>query len=173
MKIVEDYFSKFESKKNSKSLVKGLVVLLDVNFWIVIIFRISSFFSTIKMYPLAKVFWLINRVLFSVDIDPRARLAGGLSLVHGIGIVIGHEVRSLGRLKIYQGVTLGGNYGKVREIKDEFTGQPVIDDNVIVGINSTVLGPVLLGKNSKIGTGAIVTKDVTENTTIVGVNKSI
>ncbi|WP_430815369.1 serine O-acetyltransferase [Carboxylicivirga sp. RSCT41] len=150
-----------------------LKTLLDVNVWIVIIYRLSSIFSKLKLYPVSKLFWLFNRIIFTVDIDPRADLAGGLMLVHGMNIVIGHEVRSQGKLRIFQGATVGGNSGKSRVINGEMIRQPIFYDDVTVGINSCVLGPVTIGENSIVGTGAIVTKDVPSNSTIVSVNKVI
>ena len=108
-----------------------------------------------------------------MDIDPRADLSGGLVLIHGMNIVIGHEVRSLGRLTIYHGTTLGGNFGKRRNILGIETGQPVLDDNVIVGPGSSVLGPVYVGKNVIIGANAVVTRDVPQSTIVVGNNRYI
>lgn len=171
-RFIEDLRVKVEIKKGMRSvtLVAYIATILDSNVWIVAIFRLSSFFSKIRFYPLAKIFWLINRILFSVDIDPRADLAGGLILIHGIGIVIGHEVKSLGELKIYQGVTIGGNSGKRKDLNGKLRGQPLIEENVTLGIDSKILGPVKIGKNAQIGTNAIVTKDVSKNTVIIGNN---
>jgi len=63
----------------------------------------------IHLIPVAKLIWYMNRLLFHCDIDYRADLAGGFMIVHGLGIVIGSGVKSNGRLKVYQGVTLGGD----------------------------------------------------------------
>lgn len=162
-----------KSNSNKSFIVAYVKSLLDVNTWIVIIYRLSSFFVKIYLYPVAKIFWLINRILFTVDIDPRADLAGGLMIVHGMNIVIGHEVRSKGKLKIYQGATIGGNSGKRKVVEGVNTGQPVFLDDVIVGINSCILGPVFVKEKCIVGTGAIVTKDVPANSIIVSVNKLI
>lgn len=160
-----------KSKNNKHELSSYIKALLDANTWIVIIYRFSSMFIFLRLYPVAKVFWLVNRILFNIDIDPRANLAGGLVLIHGMGIVIGHEVKSVGTMKVYQGATIGGNVGKREVINGVNTGQPVIEPNVTIGINSCILGPIKIGHDSIIGTGAIVTKDVANNAIVIGVNK--
>lgn len=160
-----------KNRKNNKFFLGYIKAFLDVTIWIVFIYRISNLFVNIKMYPLGKLFWLINRILFSVDIDPRANLAGGFVLIHGLNVVIGHEVRSLGVLKIYQGVTIGGNMGKRKLINGIDSGQPIIQNNVILGIDSKILGPIVVGKNSLIGTNAIITKDVLPSCIMIGNNK--
>jgi serine O-acetyltransferase len=169
----EDLRSKIELKqKSNKAFVFSyLNAFLDVTVWIVFIYRVSNVFARIKLFPISKIFWLINRVFFSVDIDPRADFAGGFILVHGIGVVIGHETKTLGRVKIYQGATIGGNTGKRKNIYNRDMGQPVIEDNVTIGIGVALLGPILVGANSIIGTHAIATKDVSANSVVVESNK--
>lgn len=175
LRIIEDIKAKVsnKTKTNSFKIFAILTAFLDVNVWIVVIYRLSSMFVKLKLYPIGKVFWLINRIVFTVDIDPRANLAGGLVLVHGMNIVIGHEVKSLGELTIYHGATLGGNSGKQRIIMEMETGQPVLNEGVIIGINSSVLGPIIIEEYAKVGTGAIVTKDIPAKAIVVSVNKII
>lgn len=143
-------------------------MILDPNFWCIFLYRISTFFSKIRIYPIAKLFWLINRILFTVDIDPRSDIAGGLVGIHFQNIVIGHEVRTLGPVKIYHGVTIGGNMGKRGSILGRTTGQPVIESNVTIGLNSVLLGPVHIGMNSTIGASTIVTKNIPKNSIVRG-----
>jgi serine O-acetyltransferase len=169
----EDLRSKIELKQKSNKTIglSYLKAFLDMTVWIVFIYRISNLFARIKLFPISKIFWLINRVFFSVDIDPRSDLAGGFVVIHGLGIVIGHETKTLGRVKIYQGATIGGNIGKRKNIYNRNTGQPVIEDNVTIGIGAAVLGPIVVGANSIIGTHAIATKDVSANSVVVESNK--
>ena len=152
----------------SGSLLK---TLLNYNFYIVLIFRLSHFFSSIKLQILARLFWLINRLIFTVDIDPRANLGGGLLLVHGMCIVIGEKVKIIGPVKIYQGVTIGGNNFKTKFYNGQEISQPIIMQDVVIGINSCILGPCIIGNKAVVGTGAIITKDVEENRTVIGINK--
>lgn len=163
--LYEDY------KVYSKRSKIPLKPFLNVNFYVNIIFRISHFLYKCKFFPLSKLFWLVNRIFFSIDIDPGAKLAGGLEIVHGTGIVVGRYVQSKGPMKIYQGSTIGGNSGKTNTLNNVLISQPILYPNVVIGINAVVIGPILLGENSIIGSNAVVTKNVERNSTIVGYNK--
>lgn len=147
------------------------MAFFNASFHINILFRISSLFVKLKLFPIAKVFWLINRIIFSVDIDPRAKIAGGFEIIHGIGIVIGKYVEILGPVKIYQGATLGGNNNKTYNYEGKVLRQPLLYPNVTVGINSAIIGPLVIGENATIGTNAVVTKNVAKNSIIIGNNK--
>jgi serine O-acetyltransferase len=162
--VRNDYRAYAASSSSIKALFK-------IHFYCNVCFRISHFFFQIKLLPVARIFWLFNRVVFSIDIDPGAKLNGGMEIVHGIGVVIGRYVISEGRFKIYHGATLGGNNGKEAAYNNMVLKQPYIKDKVIIGINSAVLGPIVIGAGAVIGTHALVTKDVADNCTIIGNNK--
>lgn len=157
MRIIKD-LNQFSKGNVLKAL---LTILLNPNFHAICVYRLAHFLYTYKLSILSKCLMYLNRVLFSVDIDYRAQLAGGLVLVHGTGVVIGKNVKSKGILTIYQNVTLGGNRGKTSH-HPEFGlfDQPIMEENVVVYGNSMVLGPVVVGKASKVGAGTIVLKDV-------------
>jgi serine O-acetyltransferase len=72
---------------------------------------------------------------------------------------------------IYQNVTIGSNmkYNKVTR-EWENVGSPIIDKNVVIGDGAKILGPIIIGKNSVIAAGAIITKDIPENSVAYGVN---
>ncbi|WP_183558395.1 serine O-acetyltransferase [Mucilaginibacter sp. SP1R1] len=154
--------------RSAKSFYKPF---FKIHFYCNVIFRISHLFFSLKLLPVSRLFWLFNRIVFSVDIDPGASLHGGFVIMHGIGIVIGRYVIATGEFKIYQGATIGGNNGKERVYQDRLLKQPYIKNNVVIGINSAVLGPVVIEAGAVIGTQAIITRDVAENSTVVGNNK--
>lgn len=138
---------------------KAGIIICNPCFHAVLLFRISHLLYKVKLSPLSKIVWYINRMLFHVDIDYRADLAGGFSIIHGLGIVIGKDVMSRGKLTVYQGVTIGGS-GKSRTVEDVIRWQPILGENVILYSNSMVLGPVIIQDNSIIKAGNIVTKDI-------------
>lgn len=140
MSIIKDFNA---ISKHSGSKLKTLTKTM---FYCCIFYRLSSFFYKIKLIPIGRLFWLLNRILFSIDIDPRATLRGGVLILHGAGIVIGKNVIAEGNFKIYQGATLGGNNGKKREINYKIFSQPLIKEDVTIGINAAVLGPIILNK---------------------------
>lgn len=112
---------------------------------------------------LPRFFSNVARFLTQIEIHPRAKIGNGIFIDHGSGVVIG-ETSELGDgCTIYQGVTLGGtslSHGK---------RHPTLGRNVTVGVNSSVLGAIVIGDNAKIGAGSVVVKDVPANATVVGV----
>ena len=155
---------------HSKSRIKPLFkTMLYCNLF----FRLSHTCYNLKLFPIGRLFWLFNRIIFSIDIDPRARLKGGMVILHGTGIVIGYNVLAKGDFKIYQGATLGGNNGKKLPYNGTVFSQPILEDNITIGINAVVLGPIVLNSGSSIGANAVVTKNVPSNAIIVSNNKII
>jgi serine O-acetyltransferase len=109
--------------------------------------------------------WLANvsRFFTQIEIHPAAKIGKGIFIDHGSGVVIGETAEIGDGCTIYQGVTLGGtslSHGK---------RHPTLGRNVIVGVNSSVLGAIVLGDNAKVGGGSVVVKDVPANATVVGV----
>ena len=87
-----------------------------------------------------------------------------------MGVVIGETSDIADNVTIYHMVTLGGispsiNSNDQREVKRH----PTLRDNVVVGSGAQILGPVIVGKNAKIGANAVVTKNVPENAVMVGI----
>ena len=105
----------------------------------------------------------ISRFLTGVEIHPAVKIGKNLFIDHGMGIVIGETTIIGNNVSIYQGVTLGGT----KSIKKK--RHPSISDNVVIGAGAKVLGPILIGKNSKIGANSVVTKNVPKNTTVIGI----
>lgn len=163
--LKNDYKSYMQSSENI------LKPFFKIHFYCNAIFRISHFFFQIKLLPISKLFWGINRIIFSIDIDPGAKLNSGFVIFHGIGIVIGRYVIAEGNFRIYQGATLGGNNNKKSFYNGLLLSQPYIKDNVTIGINAVVLGPIVIGTGAIIGANTTVTKDVAPNSVVVGNNK--
>lgn len=158
-----------EYSKGSK-FPKGI---LNIIFYINVIYRISNFFDSINLFSIAKIFWAINRVIFSVDIDPRAKIAGGFVIKHGLGLVIGAYVEIGEKFTVYQGVTIGGNAGKTRPYNGVVLKQPLIGSNVTISPNSVVIGPIVLQDCVQVGACSLVSKDVAMKSTVVGNNKIV
>ena len=138
-------------------------VLFNPCFHAVCLYRLSNLLYRLKLSPLAKIVWYLNRLLYHVDIDFRADLAGGFVLVHGLGTVIGAEVRSVGELRVYQGVTIGGSMNRRRIIEGNDTGQPVFGDDVTVYTDAKIFGPVYIGSGNVIKAGKIITQDIPDH----------
>ena len=131
--------------------------------------RIANFFSIAKFHLIARIISQFSRFLTGIEIHPNAKIGKNLFIDHGMGVVIG-ETSDIGdNVTIYHMATLGGiapsiNSDNQRNIKRH----PTLKENVVVGSGAQILGPVVVGKNAKIGANAVVTKDVPENAVMVG-----
>ena len=132
--------------------------------------RLANFFSVAKFDLIARVISQFSRFLTGIEIHPGAKIGKNLFIDHGMGVVIGETSEIGNNVTIYHMVTLGGispsiNSNDQRHIKRH----PTLKDNVVVGSGAQILGPVVVGKNSKIGANAVVTKDVPENAVMIGI----
>lgn len=98
-----------------------------------------------------------------IEIHPSAKIGKGLFIDHGAGVVIGETAEIGDNCTIYQGVTLGGTGKHVGK------RHPTLGNNVMVGAGAKVLGPFKVGDNAKIAAGAVVLKEIPENSTAVGI----
>lgn len=100
-----------------------------------------------------------------IDIHPGAQIGDYFCIDHGTGIVIGETTVIGSRVKIYQGVTLGGLSVKKEDARKK--RHPTIEDNVVIYAGATILGgDTVIGKGSIIGGNVWLTKSVPENSKI-------
>ena len=86
-----------------------------------------------------------------------------------MGVVIGETSEIGDNVTIYHNVTLGGVSPSINAIEQrDLKRHPTLQDNVVVGSGAQILGPIVVGKNSLIGSNAVVTKDVPEKSIMVG-----
>lgn len=101
------------------------------------------------------------RIVFSCDLPAQVRIGKNCRFAHNaLGVVIHPEAVIGDNCKIGQNVTIGGRSG--------LTVLPVIEDDVEIGANALILGPVTIGKGSIIGAGTIVLKNVPPYSVVVG-----
>tara|TARA_Y100001970_G_scaffold279839_1_gene387851 strand:+ start:483 stop:1052 length:570 start_codon:yes stop_codon:yes gene_type:complete len=132
--------------------------------------RLANFFSVAKFDLIARIISQFSRFLTGIEIHPKAKIGKNLFIDHGMGVVIGETSEIGDNVTIYHMVTLGGispsiNSNDQRDSKRH----PTLMDNVVVGSGAQVLGPIVVGKNAKIGANAVVTKDVPEKAVMVGI----
>ena len=132
--------------------------------------RIANFFSIAKLDLIARIISQFSRFLTGIEIHPRAKIGENLFIDHGMGVVIGETSEIGNNVTIYHMVTLGGISPSINSNDQRGSKRhPTLMDNVVVGSGAQVLGPVVVGKNAKIGANAVVTKDVPENAVMVGI----
>lgn len=139
------------------------VLLLYPGLHAMFAYRIANRLYKNEHYFSARCISQIARGLTGIEIHPGATIGEGLFIDHGMGVVIGETTEIGNNCTLYQGVTLGGTG------KDQGKRHPTLGDNVLVGAGARVLGPINVGANSKIASGAVVLRDVPENSTAVGI----
>jgi serine O-acetyltransferase len=132
--------------------------------------RIANFFAIAKFDLIARMISQFSRFLTGIEIHPKAKIGKNLFIDHGIGVVIGETSDIGNNVTIYHNVTLGGispsiNSNEQRNIKRH----PTLEDNVVVGSGAQILGPIIIGKNSLIGSNSVITKNVSEKSVMVGI----
>lgn len=140
-------------------------ILLYPGVWAVFWHRIAHPLFNARFYFLARAVNHLSRFLTGNDIHPGAKIGRNLFIDHGF-TVIGETAEIGDNVTLYQHVTLGGT--------DPANGiggkrHPTLSDGVIVGSGAQVLGPIIVGPRARVGANAVVTKDVPEGATMVGI----
>jgi serine O-acetyltransferase len=128
-----------------------------------LIHRLSHWVWGKRFFWVARFISHIGRFLTGIEIHPGANIGRRVFIDHGMGVVIGETAVIGDDCTLYHGVTLGGtswNKGK---------RHPTLEQGVVIGAGAKVLGPIIIGKGAKIGSNAVVVKDVPENATAVGI----
>ena len=105
-----------------------------------------------------------------IDIHPRAEIGENFAIDHGTGVVIGATSIIGNNVKIYQGVTLGAKSFPLDENGNPIKGiprHPIIEDNVVIYAQATILGRITIGANSVIGGNVWITEDIPADSKIV------
>ncbi len=126
-------------------------------------YRLAHFLWGKGLKGLSRFLSSLARFFTGIEIHPGAKIGRRFFIDHGMGVVIGETAEIADDVTIYQGVTLGGT-----SLKKE-KRHPTVEDCVIIGAGATVLGPVIVGRNSKIGSGSVVVNSVPPNSTVVGI----
>ena len=104
-----------------------------------------------------------SRWFTGIEIHPGATIGRRFFIDHGMGVVIGETALIGDDCTLYHGVTLGGtswNKGK---------RHPTLERGVVIGAGAKVLGPITLGEEAKVGSNAVVVRDVPAGATAVGI----
>ena len=139
------------------------VALLYPGFHAVLLHRFAHMLYKCGLRFIPRLISQISRFFTKIEIHPGATIGKGLLIDHGCGVVIGETTVIGDDCTIYQGVTLGGTG------KDTGKRHPTLGNNVMVGAGAKILGPFVVGDNSKIAANAVLLREVEPNSTCVGV----
>jgi len=129
----------------------------------VLLHRLSHRLWNLKLKWLARVLSNIARLFTGIEIHPGATIGRRFFIDHGMGVVIGETTEIGDDCTLYHGVTLGGTTW------DKGKRHPTLGRDVVIGAGAKVLGPILIHDGVRIGSNAVVLKDVPAGSTVVGV----
>ena len=126
--------------------------------------RISHFFWNLGLKWIARFLSMLSRLVTGIEIHPGAKIGRRVFLDHGLGIVIGETTEIGDDCTIYQGVTLGGTslYKGVKR-------HPTLGKGLVVSAGAKVLGGFTVGDGARIGSNAVVLKEIPAGATAVGI----
>lgn len=151
-------------KKNDPSAKNYLeIILCHTPLWTIIAYRFAHALTKLKLRLLPKLIMTLMKVLTGIDLNPSAKIGKSFFIDHGVGVVIGETTQIGNNCIIFQNVTLGGTG------KHQGKRHPTIGNNVLIGVGATLLGPITVGDNVKIGADTfVIMKNIPSNCTIVG-----
>ena len=129
----------------------------------ILMHRLAHWLWHLRLKWLARLTAHLARWFTGIEIHPGAVIGRRVFIDHGMGVVIGETAEIGDDCTLYHGVTLGGtswNKGK---------RHPTLMPGVVVGAGAKILGPITLGMGAKVGSNAVVVKDVPEGATVVGI----
>ena len=127
--------------------------------------RVAHWFFEAELFFIARLINHLARLFTAIDIHPGAKIGRNFFIDHGF-VVIGETAEIHDNVTIYQGATLGGT--------NPTNGQggkrhPTIEEGAIISLGAAILGPITVGKGARIGANSVVTKDVPDGATMVGI----
>jgi serine O-acetyltransferase len=140
-------------------------ILLYPGVWALGFHRLAHWLFKGELFFLARLVNHLSRFLTAIDIHPGAVIGRNFFIDHGF-VVIGETATVGDEVTIYQHVTLGGTNPTAGQAGNR---HPTIGNGVIIGSGAQVLGPIVVGDRARIGANAVVTKDVPEGATMVGI----
>ncbi|HWK42858.1 MAG TPA: serine O-acetyltransferase EpsC [Croceibacterium sp.] len=139
-------------------------ILLYPGVWALAFHRLAHWLFEAELYFLARFVNHTSRWLTGIDIHPGAKIGRNFFIDHGF-TVIGETADIGDNVTIYQCVTLGGTNPTNGEGGKR---HPTLCDNVIIGSGAQIIGPIVVGERARVGANAVVTDDVPEGATMIG-----
>ena len=159
--LSQDIESVFERDPAARSTLEVLTCYPGLH--AVYLHKLAHWFWERRLRWLGRFTSHLGRFLTGIEIHPGAIIGKRLFIDHGMGVVIGETAQVGDDVTLYHGVTLGGtswNKGK---------RHPTLGKGVVVGAGAKILGPILVGDGARVGSNAVVVKNVPPGATVVGV----
>ena len=160
-RIVNEIDSVFARDPAARSRLE--ILLCYPGLHALLLYRLSNWLWRKQLKLFARVISYLSRFITGIEIHPGATIGQRFFVDHGMGVVIGETATIGDDVTLYHGVTLGGT-SLTKGIR-----HPQLANNVIVGAGAKLLGPIKVGDGARIGSNAVVVKDVEAGATMVGV----
>jgi serine O-acetyltransferase len=159
--IREDIACVFERDPAARSTWE--VITCYPGFHALLFHRLAHGLWRMKIRWIARLVSHISRFLTGIEIHPGASIGRRFFIDHGMGVVIGETAEIGDDCTLYHGVTLGGTTW------DKGKRHPTLARAVVIGAGAKVLGPITVGEGARIGSNAVVVRDVPPGATAVGI----
>lgn len=126
-------------------------------------YRLSNWLWRIGLKWLGRIVSHVARWFTGIEIHPGATIGKRFFIDHGMGVVIGETAEIADDVTLYHGVTLGGTSW------EKGKRHPTLKNGVVVGAGAKILGPITIGEGGRVGSNAVVVRDVPNNATVVGI----
>ncbi|MDR1349489.1 MAG: serine O-acetyltransferase [Zoogloeaceae bacterium] len=160
-RLREDIYSVFDRDPAARSFWEVLTCYPGIH--ALLLHRLAHRLWRWRLFWLGRFVSAFSRWLTGIEIHPGAVIGRRFFIDHGMGVVIGETAIVGDDVTLYHGVTLGGTSWL------EGKRHPTLGDRVVVGAGAKLLGPLTVGAGARIGSNAVITRDVPENATAVGV----
>ncbi|MDX8384381.1 MAG: serine O-acetyltransferase [Ghiorsea sp.] len=163
--IKEDIQTAFERDPAARSVWTVLTCYPGLHaIWF---YRLANRLWRFKWEWVARFIMHMTRWLTGIEIHPGATIGRRFFIDHGMGIVIGETTEIADDVTLYHGVTLGGTTWVAEK------RHPTLEKGVVVGAGAKILGPIMIGEQSRIGSNSVVLKAVPSHSTVVGIPGSV
>ena len=159
--IKEDIQTIFDRDPAARSALETLIASPGLH--AMLFHRMNHWLWKRGLYLLGRTGSHLARFLTGIEIHPGAQIGKRFFIDHGMGVVIGETSEIGDDCSIYHGVTLGGTTWQKGK------RHPTLENGVIVGAGAKILGPITIGAGARVGSNAVVVKNVPSGATVVGV----
>ena len=160
-RLREDVQTIFERDPAARSIWE--ILLAYPGFHALLVYRASHWLWQRGLYTPGRFVSHLGRFLTGIEIHPGAKIGRRFFIDHGMAVVIGETTEIGDDVTIYQGVTLGGT--STHRAKRH----PTIEDSVTIFTGAKVLGPITIGRHSRVGAGSVLVTSVPAHSTVVGI----
>ena len=160
-RIRQDVACVFERDPAARNTFEVLTTYPGVH--AIIHYRMANWLWRKGLKWFARFLSTFSRWMTGIEIHPGATIGERFFIDHGMGVVIGETAEIGNDCTLYHGVTLGGTSWKKGK------RHPTLKDGVVVGAGAKVLGPITVHEGARIGSNAVVTKEVPAGVSVVGI----